>query len=42
MDEKTAETLRTDKKGELCIKKFLMNGYHKNLEQTRKAIDSGD
>jgi len=41
MDEKTGETLKADKKGELCIKsKFLMNGYHKNLEQTERAIDS--
>jgi len=43
MDEKAGETLEADKNSEHCIKsKFLMNGYHKNLEQTKEAVDSED
>lgn len=41
VDEKTGETLGVNKIGELCIKsEFVMNGYHKNPQQTKEAIDS--
>jgi len=41
VDEKTGKALEPNKKGELCIKsKFIMNGYHKNPEETKSAIDS--
>ncbi|XP_012221981.2 luciferin 4-monooxygenase-like [Linepithema humile] len=40
IDEKTGEVLGANKKGELCIKsEFVMNGYHKNPEETKEAID---
>ncbi|XP_020290910.1 4-coumarate--CoA ligase 1-like isoform X2 [Pseudomyrmex gracilis] len=41
VDEKTGETVGVNKMGELCIKsEFLMNGYHKNPQQTKEVIDS--
>ncbi|XP_028047842.2 luciferin 4-monooxygenase isoform X2 [Monomorium pharaonis] len=41
IDEKTDKALGPNKSGELCIKsEFIMKGYHKNLEETKNAIDS--
>ncbi|XP_011689023.1 PREDICTED: luciferin 4-monooxygenase-like [Wasmannia auropunctata] len=41
LDEKTGEALGPNQRGELCIKsEFIMKGYHKNLEETKNAIDS--
>ncbi|XP_011872253.1 PREDICTED: luciferin 4-monooxygenase-like [Vollenhovia emeryi] len=41
VDEKTGKVLGPNERGELCIKsEFIMNGYHKNLEDTKSAIDS--
>ncbi|XP_071648741.1 luciferin 4-monooxygenase-like isoform X2 [Temnothorax longispinosus] len=41
VDEKTGQVLGPNERGELCIKsEFIMNGYHKNPEKTKSAIDS--
>ncbi|XP_077265597.1 luciferin 4-monooxygenase-like isoform X2 [Temnothorax americanus] len=41
VDKKTGQVLGPNERGELCIKsEFIMNGYHKNPEKTKSAIDS--
>ncbi|XP_018350298.1 PREDICTED: uncharacterized protein LOC108753314 [Trachymyrmex septentrionalis] len=41
VDEQTGQALGPNKTGELCIKsEFIMNGYHKNPEETKNIIDS--